>query len=90
MLRVCGQIITKQGVPFISCSLRHNVNYFQTAIKSPQTCMAKRSASTSLTGPGAPTMKNEEEVTPLGWFLMVRNQFLQHNCEVRLLVIINS
>ncbi|TMW53683.1 hypothetical protein DOY81_001228, partial [Sarcophaga bullata] len=70
-LRLCGQIIKKQGVPLIGFSLRHNINYFQTAIKSPQTCLAKRSASTSLTGPGAPTMKNEEKVTPLGWFLIL-------------------
>lgn len=71
MLRLCGQLLRKQGGSSIAFSLKQNVNYFQTNTRTSQICLVKRSASTSLAGPGAPNMKTEEKITPLGWFLMV-------------------
>lgn len=71
MLKLCGHLLRNQVKPLIAISLKECVNNVQIVSKPTQRILCQRNASTSITGPGAPSMKNEEKVTPLGWFLMV-------------------
>lgn len=71
MLKLCGHLLRNQTRPLIAITLKERVNCGQIVSKPTQKCLFQRNASTSITGPGSPSMKNEEKVTPLGWFLMV-------------------
>ncbi|XP_037819407.1 SURF1-like protein [Lucilia sericata] len=71
MLKLCGHLLRNQARPLIAISVKQNINYLQIVSKPSQRCLPQRNASTSLAGPGAPSMKNEEKITPLGWFLML-------------------
>ncbi|KAM7357610.1 surfeit locus protein 1 [Cochliomyia hominivorax] len=71
MLKLCGPLLRKQTSKIIALCLKNRVNFIQNVYKPNQRYLAQRNASTSIAGPGAPSMKNEEKVTPLGWFLML-------------------
>lgn len=70
MFRLCGHLLRKKSQPLIAIGIKRNGNFLQSNAESLTKCLSKHNAS-SLAGPGAPSMKNEEKVTPMGWFMLV-------------------
>lgn len=70
MLKLCSHILRNKAHPLIAVGIKQNVNYVQFFTKSKQIFFSKRT-TTSLAGPGSPSIKIEEKLAPLGWFLLL-------------------